>query len=153
DSVAKIGPFGNTSEPEGNCDITVAPFRLESITIRHGYIVDAISFTYKDRRGRKHTTDQWGGNGGKSTTITLGPHEFVTAVHGIYGVYCYGGHGVADFKIITNLRTYGPFGESKWIKTPKSFDIPVMNNGSIVGFFAHHNNVYVTAIGFYVKPF
>ena len=53
----------------------------------------------------------------------------------------------------TNLRTYGPFGVSDSIKEPKSFDIPVMNNGSIVGFFAHRNNVYVTAIGVYVKPF
>jgi hypothetical protein len=33
------------------------------------------------------------------------------------------------------------------------FNIPVKNNGSIVGFFGHCNKSYVTAIGFYVKPF
>ncbi|CAN6329172.1 unnamed protein product [Urochloa humidicola] len=152
-SVVKIGPFGNISEPEVNRDITVAPLRLESITIRHGTVIDAIAFTYKDSNGLEHTTGQWGGNGGSSTMITLGPDEFVTGVHGLYGFYGYGSDGIADFTIVTNLRTYGPFGSSTSIKEPKSFDIPVMNNGSIVGFFAHINNPYVTAIGVYIKPF
>ena len=85
--------------------------------------------------------------------ITLGPDEFVTGVHGLYGFYGYGSDGVTGFTIVTNLRTYGPFGVRDSIKEPKSFDIPVMNNGSIVGFFAHRNKAYVTAIGVYVKPF
>ena len=85
--------------------------------------------------------------------ITLGPDEFVTGVHGLYGFYGYGSDGVTGFTIVTNLRTYGPFGVSDSIKEPKSFDIPVMNNGSIVGIFAHRNKAYVTAIGVYVKPF
>jgi len=71
----------------------------------------------------------------------------------MYGSYSYGGDGITGFTIVTNLRTYGPFGVRDSIKEPKSFDIPVMNNGSIVGFFAHRNNVYVTAIGVYVRPF
>ena len=77
----------------------------------------------------------------------------MTRVHGRYGPYSYGGDGITGFTMVTNLRTCGPFGVSGSIKEPKSFDIPVMNNGSIVGFFAHRNNVYVTAIGVYVKPF
>ena len=32
-SVVKIGPFGSTSEAEGNRDITVAPLRLHLIRI------------------------------------------------------------------------------------------------------------------------
>ena len=68
-SVVKIGPFGSTSEAEGNRDITVAPLRLESITIRCGLIVDAIAFTYKDCHGLQHSTGQWGGNGGNSTMV------------------------------------------------------------------------------------
>ncbi|CAN6329328.1 unnamed protein product [Urochloa humidicola] len=152
-SVVKIGPFGSTSHAEGNRDITVTPLRLESITIRYGKVLDAIAFTYKDSNGLEHTTGQWGGNGGNSTTIPLGPYEFVTGVHGLYGFYGYGSDGITNFTIDTNLRTYGPFGESTSIKEPKSFDIPVMNNGSIVGFFAHRNNAYLTAIGVYVKPF
>jgi len=69
-SVAKIGPFGSTSEAEGNRDITVAPLRLESITIRHGKVLDALAFTYKDSHGLEHTTGQWGGDGGNSTTVS-----------------------------------------------------------------------------------
>jgi len=69
-SVVKIGPFGSTSEAEGNRDITVAPLRLESITIRHGNVLDALSFTYKDCHGLQHTTGQWGGDGGNSTTVS-----------------------------------------------------------------------------------
>ncbi|RLN28460.1 protein GOS9-like [Panicum miliaceum] len=76
-------------EAEGNRDITVAPLRLESITIRHGKVLDALAFTYKDCHGLEHTTGQWGGDGGNSTTITLGPAEFVTGVHGLYGFYGY----------------------------------------------------------------
>ena len=53
----------------------------------------------------------------------------------------------------TNLRTYGPFGVSDSIKEPKYFDIPIMNNGSIISFFAHHNKAYVTAIDINTKPF
>ena len=68
-SVVKIGLFGSTSEAEGNRDITVAPLRLESITIRCGLIVDAIAFTYKDCHGLQHSTAQWGGNGGNSTMV------------------------------------------------------------------------------------
>ena len=177
--MVKIGPFGSTAFEEGNHDITVALQRLQSITIRHGFVVDAVAFTYKDSNGLEHTTGQWGGNGGSSTTvssmlyfysiripdlvtfcvypstqITLEPHEFVKEVHGLYGFYTYGAcDGVANFTIVTNLRTYGPFGQSDKIKEPKSFDIPIMNNGSIVGFFAHCNKIYVEAIGFYVKPF
>ncbi|TKW28858.1 hypothetical protein SEVIR_3G356300v4 [Setaria viridis] len=152
-SVVKIGPFGSTSFAEGDRDITVAPQRLQSITIRHGHVVDAVAFTYKDSNGLEHTTGQWGGNGGNSTTITLEPYEFVKEVHGLYGFYGYGSDGITNFTIVTNLRTYGPFGLSKSIKEPKSFDIPVTNNGSIVGFFSHCNKGYVTAIGFYIKPF
>ncbi|RLN28883.1 protein GOS9-like [Panicum miliaceum] len=115
-SLVKIGPFGSTSEAEGNCDITVAPLRLESITIRHGLIVDALAFTYKDCHGLQHTTGQWGGDGGNSTTITLGPDEFVTGVQGLYGSYSYGGNGVTDLTIVTNLRAYGAFGVRDSIK-------------------------------------
>ena len=56
--------------------------------------------------------------------ITLGPDEFVTGVHGFYGFYGYGSDGVTGFTIVTNLRTYGPFGVSDSIKEPSPSTSP-----------------------------
>ena len=69
----------------------------------------------------------------RAGTVTLGPYEFVTGVHGLYGPYSYGGDDITGFTIVTNLRTYGPFGVSGSIKEPPmSLDIPVMNNVTTV---------------------
>ena len=67
-----MGPWGNGYQT-GNKDIyelEIAPLRLESITIRHGKVLDALAFTYKDSHGLEHTTGQWGGDGGNSTTVS-----------------------------------------------------------------------------------
>jgi hypothetical protein len=78
----------------------------------------------------------------------------VKEIHGLCGHFgYYKTDGISDFTIVTNLRTYGPYGDSKGIEKQMPFNIPVKNNGSIVGFFGHCNKSYVTAIGFYVKPF
>lgn len=68
--MVKIGPFGSTSSAEGDRDITVASQCLQSITIRHGSLVDAIAFTYKDSNGLEHTTARWGGDSGNPTTVS-----------------------------------------------------------------------------------
>ena len=83
----------------------------------------------------------------------LGPLEFVTEVHGMYGPY-YSTFCMADLTFVTNLRTYGPFGDyghspGGW----NSFSVPVnKSKGTIVGFFVrapHH----VSELGVYVRPF
>ena len=147
--LVKIGTWG-AGDHGSAYDITVAPRRLESISVRHGMIVDCISFSYRDRDGKLHTAGPWGGTGGlKEETITLGPDEFVTEVAGAIGPF---GelitHAVAWLKFVTNRGTYGPFGHGDG--TP--FNVPVLNNGSIVGMFARADQ-YLDAIGFYVLPF
>ena len=42
----------------------------------------------------------------------------------MYGSYSYGGDGITGFTIVTNLRTYGPFGVSDSIKEPSPSTSP-----------------------------
>ena len=78
--MVKLGPWGSGDHGSAY-DITVAPQRLESISLRYGKIIDSISFSYRDREGKLHTAGPWGGTGGVcDEVITLGPHEYVTEV-------------------------------------------------------------------------
>jgi hypothetical protein len=63
-SINKNGPWGGK---EGTAkDLRVAPKRLESITIRSGWAIDSIEFTYTGEDGRRHTAGPWGGFGGNN---------------------------------------------------------------------------------------
>jgi hypothetical protein len=66
--VTKIGTWGGSG---GNpMDITEAPKRLESITVRSGPgVVAAIAFSYVDHAGQKHAAGPWGGSGGQPHTV------------------------------------------------------------------------------------
>ena len=67
--LAKIGPWGgNGGTVHG---ITVAPHRLESVTICSGTIVDSLMFTYLDNDGRRHTSGPWGRSGVSARTETV----------------------------------------------------------------------------------
>ncbi|XP_062211488.1 horcolin-like isoform X2 [Phragmites australis] len=146
-SVVKLGTWGG----DGGIthDITVAPQRLESITIRWGKVIDWIAFSYRDRDKQLHTAGPWGGTGGKSEEmITLDASEYVTDVAGSVGPIGDLTHVITSLKIVTNRATYGPFGRGDG--TP--FNIPVLNNGSIVGMFARAGD-YLDAVGFYILPF
>jgi len=151
--VVKLGPWGRSKRYSSGqrCDIAVAPLRLERITVHHGDVVDGLGFSYRDREKLPHTAGHWGGTGGQATTIELRPSEFMTEVHGKYGSY-YGHDGVASLTLVTNLRTHGPFGDCSTLGWER-FSLPVKNNASIVGFFVHTGNQYLSAIGVYVKPF
>ncbi|GJN31716.1 hypothetical protein PR202_gb20146 [Eleusine coracana subsp. coracana] len=151
-SVVKLGTWGGNGGV--NHDITVAPQRLESITIRWGKIIDSISFTYRDRDKQLHTAGPWGGTGGEKDEpdkIILGPSEYITEVAWSVGPFkhkevesC-----ITSLKFVTNQATYGPFGYGV---DSTHYSLPVLNNGSVVGMFARAGD-YLDAIGFYVRPF
>jgi len=67
--VVKLGTWGG--DGGSACDLTVAPQRLESITISWGKVIDWISFSYRDRSGKLHTAGPWGGNGKGEGTETV----------------------------------------------------------------------------------
>jgi hypothetical protein len=52
-------------------DVAAMPQHLESVTIRHGDVIDSISFSYIDITGRKQIGGPWGGNGGISNTVSV----------------------------------------------------------------------------------
>ncbi|XP_066381124.1 protein GOS9-like [Miscanthus floridulus] len=148
-SVVKLGTWGG--DGGSACDLTVAPQRLESITIRWGKVIDWIAFSYRDRSGKLHTAGPWGGNGkGEGTeTITLEPSEYVTGVAWSVGPFTFKNVEccITSIKVVTNLRSYGPFGHGV---DSTHHNLPVLN-GSVVGIFARAGD-FLDAIGFYILP-
>lgn len=124
--------------------------RLESVTINHGGVVHAIGFSYIDQDGRINDTSIWGeiltGSPDKTETIKFGPSEFVKQITGI------GVRGTApivyltNFRIVTNQKTYGPFGA--WVGNDTSFCYIVPEDETVVGFFAYASD-RVYKIGLY----
>nr|CAB3462004.1 unnamed protein product [Digitaria exilis] len=136
----KIGTWGGDGGEE--FDVREAPKRLESVTIRAGYVVDAIGFSYIDQLGEKHTVGPCGGNGGNDTTIQLAPSEYVKNFYGTIGDF-EGNWVVASLTIEANIETYG---------TDQSthFSIPLPKDASIVGFFGRAGAL-LDALGVYVS--
>ncbi|KAM3372369.1 hypothetical protein ACQJBY_019316 [Aegilops geniculata] len=142
----KVGPWGGNGGSDK--DIVEAPRRLESITVSSGTIIDSIKFSYVDQAGQKRTVGPWGGSGGKQNTFILGTSEFVKEVSGTFGLYGRDNHNIiTSLKFVTNVKTYGPFGQAKGT----TFTIPVQKNSSIVGFFGR-SGIYLDALGVYVHP-
>jgi hypothetical protein len=82
--------------------------------------------------------------------ITLTPSEIMIGVSGTNGVFQEDDvdyNAITSLNIVTNVRTYGPFG----IAQSTSFNAPVQKNSSIVGFFTRAGK-YVEALGVYVRP-
>ncbi|EAZ01021.1 hypothetical protein OsI_23055 [Oryza sativa Indica Group] len=139
-AVFKIGPWGgNRGEAH---DIDVAPRRLQSVTICSHDYVNSLAFSYSDWSGHHHTTEPWGGLGGDTHTVEFSPSEFLTGFSGTTG------HNVVtSLTLITNARSYGPFGQVGGAP----FQVPMRNNASIVGFFGRADQ-YLNAIGVYANP-
>ncbi|KAL6890320.1 hypothetical protein ACP4OV_009083 [Aristida adscensionis] len=143
--VHRRGPWGGNGGRTR--DITVAPQHLERVKICSAIVVDAISFSYLDRHGKKHDTPLWGGLGGNIHTIDFGPSEYVKEVSGTYGPCAPTRDVITSLTLVTNLHSYGPFGQPKGV----SFHTRVDKSSSIVGFFGR-SGMYLDAIGVYVHP-
>ncbi|CAL4987997.1 unnamed protein product [Urochloa decumbens] len=144
-TVAKVGPWGGNG---GNtCDIKVISHHLESVTICSGTIVDALAFSYSDRNGQRHKTQFWGGITGSVKMIFLGTSEYLIEVSGTSGPFSDISEAITSLTLVTNVRSYGPFGEPQGIP----FCTRVKKNTSIVGFFGRSGN-HLDAVGVYVRP-
>uniref|UniRef100_J3N1H2 Jacalin-type lectin domain-containing protein n=1 Tax=Oryza brachyantha TaxID=4533 RepID=J3N1H2_ORYBR len=141
----KIGPWGGTGGRAREITV-VPPCHLDSVTICSGAIVDALAFSYRDAYGQRHSTPSWGGVGGISRTIKFGESEVVTEVSGTIGPFHHLNNVITSLSIVTNLRSYGPFGSAKGIPFSTS---TLVSNSSIVGFFGRSGS-YLDAIGVYV---
>jgi len=137
---SKVGPWG--TQGTNTHDIQDKPTRLDSVTIRHGDAIDAISFSYIDQSDQLRTAGRWGGSGGSETKISLGPDEVVKEVSGtVYGRF------IQSLQLVTNITTYGPFGQ----KLGTTFKATIPANGHVVGFFGSSGAQYdyVNSIGVY----
>ncbi|OQU88775.1 hypothetical protein SORBI_3002G093800 [Sorghum bicolor] len=140
-AVTKIGPWGGMGGSP--MDLTEASKRLESITVCSGMVVDSIAFSYVDFSGQKRSAGPWGGSGGNPETIQLAESEVVTEVSGTVGNF-YDNTVITSIKFVTNLQTYGPWGDGQ----DAPFTIPVQPGSGIVGFFARAGDC-LDAIGVY----
>jgi hypothetical protein len=67
--LSKFGPWGGDGGvPQ---DIETPPYRLESITISSGVIIDSIQFSYTEYDGMYHTMGPWGGHGGYNNSVSV----------------------------------------------------------------------------------
>uniref|UniRef100_A0A0E0JIA7 Jacalin-type lectin domain-containing protein n=1 Tax=Oryza punctata TaxID=4537 RepID=A0A0E0JIA7_ORYPU len=68
-ALVKIGQWGGNGGSAQ--DISVAPCKLTSVTIRSGQAIDAITFSYVGMDGLEHVVGPWGGPGGSPTTSKI----------------------------------------------------------------------------------
>jgi hypothetical protein len=87
--------------------------------------------------------------------IEFGESEFVTEIHGSYGMY-YEHASIENLTFLTNRHAIqGPFGSfntSDVAGAWEKFSFAVRENHSIVGFFGGAGSSYLSAIGVYIKP-
>jgi len=140
----KMGPWGAKDAPihemEGKSQ------RLESVTVYFNNIVSALQFSYIGEDGNICNSGLWGifeCTNTRSTveTIKFCPTEFVKEITVEAGdTNC-----LSRLKIVTNVKTYGPFGP----RVGKSqFNFTVPEDKTVVGFFAQCDE-YIRKIGVY----
>lgn len=126
-TVAKIGPWGGDYGGRDH-DVTVAPRRLRSVSLRHGKIIDSIAFTYDGgdgdgtplrravgRRRRRapeavaRSSPPGSGPGATVAEFTFDAGERVTEVHGTVGPF---GDRTASSPRSSSSPTAAPSGPS-----------------------------------------
>jgi len=141
-----IGVWGGGGGSAQDITTTEPPQRLHSLSVRTGFAVDSIEFTYTDRGGQRRTAGRWGGLGGNLRTIDLGDAEVVREVSGTYGMF-EGATTLTSIRILTSSRTWGPWG----IEDGTRFCITAPIGSSIVGFYGRSTSRLVAAIGVYLR--
>jgi hypothetical protein len=71
----------------------------------------------------------------------------VKEVSGTFAVYAGVVNVINSIKLVTNVKTYGPFG----LENGTSFSVPVQGNSGVAGFFGRSGK-FLDAIGVYVHP-
>ncbi|CAL4984556.1 unnamed protein product [Urochloa decumbens] len=144
----KVGPWGTDGWGQPY-DIKDTPVRLvDSITVRHGDVVDAIEFSYIDQAGVKHN-EKMGGDGGSASTFKLGPSEYVVEVSGTIGKWGTEHAAIGTIKFVTNMGSYGPYGLGT--NTTGSYSARAEDGYNIAGFFGR-SGCFVNKLGFYMHP-
>jgi len=149
-SPTKSGPRGGSGGIAR--DIKEKPWRLASLTICYGGLINAFSFSYIDQSGKKQHVGPWGKeySNKKTEKICFGPSEFVEEVSGACGSYLEKNF-VISLTFVTNVRTYGPFGNPYHKDLAATHFRFMADEGSIVGFHGRSGN-HLFSIGVYMYP-
>ena len=83
--------------------------------------------------------------------VQLGESEVVTQVSGTVGSFDGIAAVVTSIKFVTNLGSYGPWGEEKGAPFAVAVQPGSGGGGGVVGFFVR-SGIYLDAIGVYVRP-
>ncbi|XP_044443855.1 uncharacterized protein [Triticum aestivum] len=151
-------PIPTKSESRGGSggevvDIKEHPWRLHSLTISYQGLIDAFSFSYIDQYGEKQHVGPWGEQHSyhKTETIRFSPSEFVEEVSGAYGSH-FENLLVTSLTFVTNVRTYGPFGNPNHqnvAAAPLKF---MADEGSSIVAFHGRSGSHLFSIGVYMYP-
>ncbi|KAI4985455.1 hypothetical protein ZWY2020_018085 [Hordeum vulgare] len=152
--LTKIGPWGRDGNQEDARDIDLekGPYRLESVTVSCGAVINSLSFSYIDFKGDKHDVGPWGTPSEKSYKIVLDPLELVQGISGMVGSSDGASPGViTSLAFATNhCRAYGPFGRGEGTGTP--FSAAAETDGCVVGFFGCAGS-RLEALGVYIHRY
>ncbi|CAM0958786.1 unnamed protein product [Alopecurus aequalis] len=150
-TLTKSGERGG-SGGSAHC-IKEKPRRLANLTIFYGGVITAFSFSYIDQSGKRQHEGPWGKEhiSQKSERIVFGPLEFVEEVSGAFGIFSKYTI-VTSLTFVTNVRTYGPFG-NPYNKdcTLTHFRFMADEGSSIVGFHGR-SGTRLDSIGVYMYP-
>ncbi|KAK2652609.1 hypothetical protein Ddye_012465 [Dipteronia dyeriana] len=142
-SSIKEGPWGGPGgtiwsyEPNGG---------IVEIIIKHGSIIDSLSFKSAGANKEAESSSNFGGQGGSKTHISIDwPREYLMSISGTVGKFGTVESCVESLTFYTNWHTHGPFGSSKGTH----FSLPVENR-VIVGFYGRAHD-YMDAIGVYQR--
>ncbi|XP_017981485.1 PREDICTED: pentatricopeptide repeat-containing protein At1g19720 isoform X2 [Theobroma cacao] len=139
-----VGPWGGQGGSSWDDGVY---FTVRQLVIAHGSGIDSIQIEY-DNKGNSIWSKKHGGGGGSMTDkVKLDyPDEFLTSVHGYYGIlHERGPILVRSLTFFSNRKAYGPYG----IEQGTSFS---MTRGKIVGFHGRCG-CFLDAIGTHSKPF
>ncbi|KAK0575429.1 hypothetical protein LWI29_000368 [Acer saccharum] len=140
-----LGPCSN--RPAGDHEWSYKPNGgITEIKLRRGVLIESITFKSIDWKGNIETSNKFGGDAGCiEHVISLNwPEEYLMKLSGTSVTYAEF-PGIESLCFETNLKKYGPFGNTDG--TPFEFSV---KDGVIVGFHGRFG-IYVNTIGVYVK--
>ncbi|CAO2835993.1 unnamed protein product [Amaranthus hypochondriacus] len=135
--IVKYGPYGSSSPQNFDWQLLHAE-RFTRVTIRHGWIVDAIQFNVRRPDGSTKLV-KFGGNGGSQSHIDLRPSENVLGFSGKSGFYIGSYPVIAQIYVHTNERTLGPYGSASNVTNVTDFYSPIQARHPLVGVFGRAN--------------
>ncbi|CAM0870877.1 unnamed protein product [Alopecurus aequalis] len=144
--VVKMGPCGGGGGNAMEMGLVHRVRRIVKVILWHGIMVDAMWVLYQLEGPQEPIQLCWGRprRANRSETICLEPDEYFTGVKGSVGD-CEGGFRLRSLTLVTNRRTFGPYGTEGGVP----FELSAAG-GRIIAFHGR-SGLFLDALGTYVK--